>query len=236
MPEQAGLHAAIADLSSAVERKASLCQPFLNVLPVTGASISMLKRPFPTEVVCASDPQAARLDELQIDLGEGPCWEALATLGPVLSSDIRAGRHSPWPMFVAALDSENVGALFAFPLVVGSLLIGAVDLYTPRPAMLDPQQVRSASMLADVAARQVLRRELSLLNDEQAAETDSAQEYSRRVVHQATGMVLAQLGLPAADALLVIRGHAYAHGLSVRDVATQIVERRLDFSSPEREI
>ena len=95
MPEQGRMHEAISALSSAFENKSSLCQPFLNVLPVTGASISMLKSPFRTEVVCASDALAARLDELQIDLGEGPCWDAVSTLQPVLIDHFDDVSHSP---------------------------------------------------------------------------------------------------------------------------------------------
>ena len=235
MPEQRRMHEAISALSSAFENKTSLCQPFLNVLPVTGASISMLKSPFRTEVVCASDAQAARLDELQIDLGEGPCWDAVATLQPVLIDRFDDVSHSPWPMFTAALAPDTIGALFAFPLVVGTLSIGAVDLYATQPATLNTTQIKNASLLADIAARQVLRRELSLADHDPNGERDNTQEYSRRVVHQATGMVLAQLNIPAADALLVIRGHAYAHGLTVRDVASRVVERHIDFSLPDSE-
>jgi hypothetical protein len=40
-------------------------------------------------------------------------------------------------------------------------------------------------------------------------------------------MVLAQLDVTPADALLLIRAHAFANGRSVREIATEIVERRL---------
>lgn len=56
-----------------------LCAPFLSVLPVAGIAISTVGNPFGSERVCASDAIAARLDEIQIDLGEGPCWEAVRT-------------------------------------------------------------------------------------------------------------------------------------------------------------
>jgi hypothetical protein len=54
---------------------------------------------------------------------------------------------------------------------------------------------------------------------------------NRREVHQATGMVLAQLGINAADAALLLRAHAYSSGRSVAEVANDIVERRLDFAT-----
>lgn len=232
MPAGSGFARAAADLSSALEHKTSLCEPFLGALPIDGAAISTLGTPFGSETVCASDQLAARLDEVQIDLGEGPCWLAVATRRPVLTPNLRNARDEAWPVFAKAIRNDHVGALHAFPLVVGSLSIGAIDMYTVKTGSFSDQQVSDASQLAGIAARQVLRRALSTRQaregETQAGEDVS--EYSRRVVHQATGMVLVQLDVSAADALLVIRGHAFAHGIPVRDVATAIVERRLDLA------
>ncbi len=216
--------AAALDLSEAGEGYSDLCRPFLRALPITGASISTLGAPFGTETVCASDERAARIDELQFDLGEGPCWQALSTRRPVLTADIK-NPSTTWPMFSRALDSTEVGGLFAFPMFIGSLNIGAVDLYSARAGDLSASQVDDATVLVSLAARQVLRRALSA----RPGRTDVIDDegYSRRVVHQATGMLLAQLDLPAADALLVLRGYAFSHGRTVRDVATDVVARKI---------
>jgi hypothetical protein len=218
-------------ITAAGGTRASLCLPFLAVLPVTGASVSTLAAPFNTETVCASDTLAARLDELQIDLGEGPCWDALANRQPVLAPDVRSGEQHDWPMFTGSIIDEKVGALYAFPLVVGSLGVGALDLYSTEADSLNATQVEGAMSLAAVAARQVLRRAMSSLAAETADLEREEGQYSRRVVHQATGMVLAQLDVSAEDALLIIRAHAYASGRSVRDVSNDIIERRLDLAA-----
>ena len=216
--------AAALELSTTEDTKSSLCAPFLRTLPITGAAISTLGSPFGTETICASDEQAARIDELQFDLGEGPCWQALSTHRPVLSSDIR-NPSAAWPMFAQAIGTSEVGGLFAFPMFIGSLNIGAVDLYATRPGSLSASQIDDATVLVALAARQVLRRALRSL----PVVTDDADDegYSHRVVHQATGMILARLDLPAADALLVLRGYAFSHGRTVRDVATDVVARKI---------
>ncbi len=227
---------AAADLASALERKTSLCVPFLGVLPIDGAGISTLGTPFGSETVCASDRLVARLDEVQMDLGEGPCWEAQATRRPVLTSNIRAADSDDWPVFAEAIRNEEVGALYAFPLIIGPLSIGAIDLYSARTGELSDEQIGDATDLAAIAARQVLRRALSHRASHAGEDPfDAVAEYSRRVVHQATGIVLAQLGVSAADALLIIRGHAFAHGRPVREVATEIVDRTLDFAHGHEE-
>jgi GAF domain/ANTAR domain len=236
MPQKAGFAAAADALANAYERNTSLCMPFISALPVAGAAISILGETFGTETVCASDKQAARLDELQIDIGEGPCWQARSTRRPVLTHDVHHGPETPWPIFSEAIRDDDVGALFAFPLLVGSLVIGAVDLYSREPGSLTDTQVEGAAELAAIAARQVLRKALNDGDQYGLDRPEADARLSRRVVHQATGMVLAQLNLTASDALLVIRGHAFATGRSVREVAIDVVERRLNLSSTQHEI
>jgi hypothetical protein len=210
---------------------ASLCRPFVEALPVRGAAISTLGDVFSAQTVCASDGLAARLDELQIDLGEGPCWDALAAKWPVQEPNFRAA-HGPWPALAEALRDDDIISIFAFPLLVGSLAVGTVDLYAADSRTLTDEQVGHGRSLAALAAQQLLRRQLAAAGDplgEHDREHDGG--LSRRVVHQATGMVLAQLDVSPSDALLVIRAHAFASGRSVRDIAEAVVDRRLDFSS-----
>jgi AmiR/NasT family two-component response regulator len=52
---------------------------------------------------------------------------------------------------------------------------------------------------------------------------------ARAEVHQATGMVIAQLRMPADDALAILRAHAYANDTTLADIAHQVVTRQLDF-------
>jgi len=227
MSNRSAFGSAAEELRNAVDAGTSLCRPFLRVLPVTGAAVSTLGAPFGSETVCASDDQAARLDELQFDLGEGPCWDALGRHRPSLTDDL-ARESSRWPLFTQAVADTSVRAMFAFPLALGSLAIGAVDLYTLEPRSLSAAQVEDAQALAAICSRQVLKRALAA---HPLAPDDAPTEgFSRREVHQATGMVLAQLGLSAADALLVIHGYAFSRGLTVREVAAEIVARRLDFA------
>lgn len=228
--------AAVNELSQAFERGTSLCGPFLRVLPVAGVAVSTLGAPFGSETVCASDARAARLDELQFDLGEGPCWVALTSRQPVVTSDL-SSVDPRWPLFAEALRDGEVTQMFAFPLALGQLNIGAVDLYSTEPGSLTSTEMENASALAAICSRQVLQHALARRGET----TDPAmdQGFSRREVHQATGMVLAQLGLSAADALLVINGYAFARGRTVREVAADIVARRVNLldewtSPPER--
>jgi GAF domain-containing protein/ANTAR domain-containing protein len=205
-----------------------LCKPFVEAFAVSGAVISTLGDPLGSQTVCASDAVAARIDEIQIDLGEGPCWNALHSRRPVLEQD-RQRLSSDWPAAHEALEELHLGALFAFPLHVGDLAVGSLDLYSTARRRLTPVQVQDITALASIAARQVLRRALAELVDGDDGISDG--RFSRREVHQASGMVAAQLRIGVDDALVVLRAHAFAHGRSVRDVAGDVVERRLVFRS-----
>ena len=211
----------------------SLCDPFLSIIPGTGASVSILASAKGQSTICASDEIATRLDELQFDLGEGPCWEAMTSRRPVIASRLRSADFPAWPMFAQAVRSDqtfDVASMFAFPLSVGSLDIGAVDVYSLTEENLNPTQIADAMELAGLAAWQVLRR---ILADDRGHD-DNAGDMCRREVHQATGMVLAQLEITADDAALLLRAHAFATSRTVRDVANDIVARRIDFSANGR--
>ena len=213
-----------------------LYEPLLGVLPVDGLSISTFGDFLPAETISASDAQSIRLDELQLDLGEGPCWDALATRAPILEPDIRHRPTRVWPVFSEAIIGDDLGALFAFPLLLGPLRIGAIDLYTTRPGHLSDLNIRQTSGLATVVSRLVLARAIRLAEGDIEGDSKSSRQFSRREVHQATGMVLAQLGIAATDALLVIQGHAFAAGRPMQEIAQEIIDRRLSFAVNENQI
>lgn len=205
-----------------------LCTPFLKQLPVTGVAVSMFGGAASETLVCASDTLAARLDELQFDLGEGPRWEALQTRLPVLVPDVRHTHPYIWPVFTKALVETEAAALFVFPLTVGALDLGVVELHHKQPGNLSRADHAIAAMLAGQTAWHLLRRVLSVnsLDKDPAVE---AALMSRREIHQATGMVLAQSGTTAADALLLLRAHAFANGMTLRETADAVLQGRLSF-------
>jgi len=219
---------AVRALSHAFDARSSFCTPFVDALPVEHAAVSTLGTPFGSETVCASDPRAARLDELQIDYGIGPCWDALATRKPVFEADLDDTSRSAWPELGESLKDSGVKSVYAFPLVLGRLDVGAVDLYAITPAALSPRLIAQASTLADIVATQVVRRAVSQLPESEDG-TDHA-GFSRREVHQATGMIIAQMRVNPEDALLLLRAHAFAAGRSVREVAADVVARKISFA------
>lgn len=199
----------------------------LRLIPVEGVAISTLGNVLGSETVSASDPRAQCIDEFQFDLGEGPCWDALSSNSPVLMNDAAARARATWPLFGEAIAAEGIGALFAFPLAIGPLRFGAIDLYSMAAQSLTGRQVGDVQIVAEHLSRAVLRRALQPILD------DDNGPYSRRTLHQATGMVLVQLDIPAEDARLVIQAHAFASSRSVRETAQDVLDGRLRFHTDD---
>jgi hypothetical protein len=205
-----------------------LSRPFVEVLPIGGVSVSSFGALVASETISASDHVAFRIDEIQFDLTEGPCWTALRIEAPVLECDIVENPNESWPAFNDAVRDEPVGAVFAFPIVFGPFPLGAVDVYSPSPTEIAPEQVQQGVALASALGRRILRRALHTI-DEDVPEDRSP--FSRRVVHQATGVVLAQLDISPDDAYLLIQGHAFARRTSMRHIAEEILDGSVRFET-----
>ncbi|MBF4598992.1 GAF and ANTAR domain-containing protein [Curtobacterium sp. VKM Ac-2889] len=219
---------ALRALRSADVADDQLSRPFALALPMGGVSISTFGELCPSETVSATDEVATRIDEIQLDLSEGPCWAALSTDAPVLETDLVERPNAAWPAFNEAVRSEPVGAVFAFPVAFGPFPLGAIDVYVPQPATIEEDTVRQAMTLASAVSRRVLRRALRSIADQDDALLDRSPS-SRRVVHQATGVVLAQLDISPEDAYLLLQGHAFARRTTMRRVAEEILDGTVRF-------
>lgn len=205
----------------------SLCAPFPRELRVAWASVSVFDGDGRQSTICATHPVAARLDELQLELGEGPQWDALRTARPVLVSSLD-DPPTPWPAFAVAARQLGVNSVFAFPMFLGAVTVGVVGLASPRVVTLGPSEIATAIRLTSKVTRGAVMRALHEADEERPPEGLS-NPAMRREVHQATGMILAQLNVSATEAFARLRAHSFATSRSVQDVARDVVARVLDF-------
>ena len=208
---------------------ARMCAEFVDILVVSGASVSVFGRDGRQSTICASNSVAALAESLQFELGEGPHWEALSTTRPVLVPNLAVQVDSPWPLFSSGAQKLGIAAVFAFPMTMGAATIGVVDLYCDAPRELDPHQVSVGMSMAGRFAVLAAREAMRSANDPDANEHELAPSI-RREVHQATGMIQAQLNVTTTDAFARLRAHAFASGSSVDEIARAVVARRLNFS------
>ena len=211
---------------------ARLCEVAAEVTGMSGAGVMLLADGRPQASVCTTDEVSSLIEEAQYTLGEGPCVDA-HRLGEVVSEpDLAAAGGSRWAAFSRRASGAGVRAVFGYPIRIGTVRLGALNLYRDRAGLLEDEEHASALVMADVAARAVLTTQAGAPPG--ALGIDIEEDfYLWGAVHQAAGMVSVQLDIPVADALVRLRARAFLTDRLVSEVARDIVDRRLHFEADE---
>lgn len=205
-----------------------VCRGAVDALGVTGAALILMSEGEAGHIVAAAGPEMLAVEDLEFTLGEGPCLHSFVNGTMVAEPDLSDGTPSRWPLFAAGAVAAGAQAVFALPLELGAIRLGALYLYRGRPGSLSGDQLSDAYALAGVATVRLLEQQLDAEPDRLGVGLRGAWE-NRAVAHQATGMISAQLDSSLVDALARLRGHAFAHDASMYEVAVDVVARRLRF-------
>jgi hypothetical protein len=200
----------------------------LPAIGVDGAGASLVTSTGSRVTAYGSDPLATELEQLQITLGEGPCVDAAASHAPVLIPDLAdlqgGGYTGRWPAFRAEARNAGVSALFAFPLRIGAIAFGAVDLYRLTPGGLTDGQLETALSTMDATALAVL--DLRGVLD---SGNGTDEPLANLVAHQAAGRIMVQLDCTIEEAIVRLRAASYAEDIPINDLALDVVEGRRRF-------
>jgi hypothetical protein len=210
---------------------ALLCTASAEVLAVSGAGIMLMVEGKHGGSLGVSNETINVVEELQFTLGEGPCIDAVTSARPVLEPDLAAPAVIRWPAFAGPAIAAGVRAVFGFPLRSGTTSLGALDVYLDEPGDLRVEQLADASIMAEVISHTVLALQSDAPPGDLADQLGPFVEH-RALVHQASGMVSAQLDISVEEALLRIRAYSYTEDRPIRDVAQDIVDRQLRFDPP----
>lgn len=129
-------------------------QRIVEVLPVTSAGVTLIGSERDPHYIAASDAAALRFEQLQSELGQGPCLRAYSTGEPVAVPDLAA--DEVFPVFAPAAVAAGCAAVFTFPLRHPGGCLGALDLYRDTPGDLTAEDREAAQTLADVTAAYLL--------------------------------------------------------------------------------
>ena len=200
-----------------------LCRALLDVTAGTDGAISLGASLSQRSVLCSTSDYAARFEDAQDLTHQGPGIDAVRAGEPVvcLTRDDRSRR---WPGLVGILPVARAGAVAAFPMRPAASVVGALTLhYSDPPTEISVPEVQ---FLVDTVGS-------AILGGLPADPSRDLVWIERDRVSQATGMVIAQLDLDPADALAVLRAHAFAQNATLLDVSQQVLDRVIDFSPPE---
>jgi hypothetical protein len=201
---------------------AKLCA---DVLGLTGVAVSVLVSGG-DDVVWRTDGASARLDDLQFTLGQGPGVDAAASGELVLEPDLQVVPAQRWPAFTPAALELGVRAVFAVPLQIGVIRLGVVLAHRDEPGMMSGAALADLLVFASAATGALLGPLTGGPEPRWLSEQTSGY---RAKVHQATGMISAQLDVTQAVALIRLRAYAFSQHRPLSDVAADVVARRVRF-------
>jgi GAF domain-containing protein len=205
-----------------------LCRCCAEITGTDGGGIMLFHEGGSRGSVCTTDSVSTLIEELQFTLGEGPCIDACRHGRPILEPDLLSPATSRWLAFSPPAIASGVRAVFGFPIRIGAASLGALNLYRCRSGPLTDEQHADALVLADIAAELILLMQAHASPGELASELDASASF-HYVVHQASGMVSAQLGISVDHALVRLRAHAFTTGTPLVEVARSVVNRVLRF-------
>jgi len=204
----------------------SLCSPFMAELPISGALISIVDRSGHRSMVDATDPVAARWDELELELGIGPLHDAFNESAPLLVSDVSTPAINH--LIGAPLHNLGVRALFTFPLTMGFATVGAVGVYRSSPGALTADSVSTALSLARTVTVPAVREALRRADENGESSATDTSPGLRREVHQATGMLSVRLAVTISEAFARLRAFAISSERSITAVSRDIIDGTIE--------
>ena len=119
-----------------------LCGVGAEVTDASDAGIMLMSGDVPRGSVCTTNEVSCLIERLQYTLGEGPCVDAYRQDRPVLEPDLAHPSTPRWLAFSPPAVEAGVRAVFGFPLQVGAVRLGALNLYRPRSST-DSSTMRS---------------------------------------------------------------------------------------------
>jgi GAF domain-containing protein len=213
------------------DRKTSsyLCDAAAQIVGVSGAGVMLMSGDLAQGSLCTTNPVSELIEELQYTLGEGPCVDAYRQDRVVSEVDLANPNTPRWLAFTPQVLEKGVRAIFGFPLRQGVARLGALNLYRDQPGPLGDDQHADALVLSEVIAQWVLDAQAVAPAGTVAASLEEESDF-HFVVQNAAGMVSVQLGISVTEAHLRLRAYAFRENLLVREIATDVVSRRLRFA------
>ncbi|MEV7099759.1 GAF and ANTAR domain-containing protein [Amycolatopsis sp. NPDC051045] len=195
----------------------------VELLDADAAGVLMAHSHGGLQVVASADETPEVVDLFQIQVEEGPGFEAWLGGEPVSHPDLADG-DAPWPRLREMAVTAGYAAVYAVPMRLREQNIGALCLFKSTTGEPGEDSVRAAKAMVDVATigliqARVVRQHEDLIEQLQTALT------SRIVVEQAKGFVAERLGVDVGAAFGLLRGYARARSRRLTEVAGEVVTR-----------
>lgn len=211
-----------------------LTEEMTAALDLTGAGVTLVhdgKQRFVTAALEA----IAGLERVQEDHQAGPCIDAVASGQPMTVSDLDEGdADQRWPDYTQAAKSAGIRAVAGVPMLAEDSAVGAVNLYSSQPRSWSPEDLRVASIFANIATGYLVHASAAQQHQRTAEQLQQALT-TRLIIEQAKGVIANELKIGVDEAFAILRKYARDHNTRIHDVARAIVNGQLRLpGSPKR--
>jgi GAF domain-containing protein len=199
-------------VADTLERVLELCVDVIHPCDLAGVSLVEDDR---VRTLAASDETLRVIDDLQFELGEGPCFDAMRQHDVVSANDLATDARWPrWGPLVS--DRTGVRSSVSFRLFTTQRSLGALNLYSKAVGSFGHEDVLEGHVVAAQAAVAVAAT-LKEAQLQRAVET-------RTVIGQATGILMERFGLDPDAAFGVMRRISQTHNVKLYALARELVE------------
>ena len=183
-----------------------------------GMTVRQHGRP-PVTAAC-SDPLASQVDEVQYQMGDGPCLHAMRHAQQVRVDDLST--HGRWPRFARQAVALGIRSCLALPLIADGASVGALNLYARRPGAFGPAETRRAERFAQHASG-ALTLALRMASCTDRNDQLRSTIVSCAIIDQALGVIMATEHVPHDKAFAMLRTVSQNTNVKLRDLAASIV-------------
>lgn len=197
----------------------ALCRSAVELVDGCDHASLMLRRNGRTETVAASDKTARRIDEIENEIGEGPCLDAIDEDEPDqhMCADLTEG--SQWPQLARRIMAETeVRGMAGFRLRQGGRRVGALNVFSDTPGALTEDSLDQAILLTAFASVA-----LAALDSGEEASTLRRGLESNREIGKAVGLLMAMHDLDDERAFEMLAKVSQEMNVKVAEVASQVI-------------
>lgn len=156
---------------------------------------------------------AGKSDELQQELGEGPCIRSALSEETVRIDDMATDTR--WPAFAAGANQLGIKSMICFCLYIENENFGALNLHSSTPNSFDDESVSIGSLFAAHAA--IAFSAVRERDQIRAALTN------RDIIGQAKGMIMERYGLDPDESFRLLARLSQDANVKLAEIALQVV-------------
>lgn len=200
---------------------AELTDRVTDVLGLAGSGVSIV-RDGRLEYIAGYGQEVAAVERAQEEAQVGPCITAFTT-GSVVAVGELAAERSRWPEYCRVAATVDISSVASIPMRHGDGMLGVLDLYGRGRRDWPREDLRAASVMANIATGYVVHAREHAEHVEHIEQLQRALD-SRVAIEQAKGALAARHGITPDQGFARLRKHARDHNVSLHDVARAVVE------------